>query len=69
MSVRRDCRKATGRQRLEVTAFILFALTSDRPYREAWTVERALQYIREQSGKHFDPQVVEMFLRIIDHED
>jgi len=38
------------------------ALTSDRPYRKAWTKEKALEYIREQSGKHFDPQVVEVFL-------
>ncbi|MEW5718479.1 MAG: HD domain-containing phosphohydrolase [Chloroflexota bacterium] len=39
------------------------ALTSDRPYRKAWTKENALAYIREQSGKHFDPQVVEVFLQ------
>jgi putative two-component system response regulator len=37
------------------------ALTSDRPYRPAWSEEQALTYIREQSGKHFDPQVVELF--------
>lgn len=40
------------------------ALTSDRPYRPAWTVEKALAYIREQSGWHFDPLVVEAFLRL-----
>jgi PAS domain S-box-containing protein/putative nucleotidyltransferase with HDIG domain len=38
------------------------ALTSDRPYRPAWSKQKALAYIREQSGKHFDPQVVEAFL-------
>jgi PAS domain S-box-containing protein len=38
------------------------ALTSDRPYRPAWTKEKALDHIREQTGKHFDPQVVEAFL-------
>jgi len=38
------------------------ALISDRPYRKAWTKKKALQYIREQSGKHFDPEVVEVFL-------
>jgi len=38
------------------------ALTSDRPYRKAWTKEQALGYIKEQSGKHFDPKVVEAFL-------
>jgi putative nucleotidyltransferase with HDIG domain len=39
------------------------ALTSDRPYRKAWTKEQALEYIRQQSGCHFDPQVVDAFLR------
>jgi PAS domain S-box-containing protein/putative nucleotidyltransferase with HDIG domain len=37
------------------------ALTSDRPYRKAWTREKALEYIRQESGKHFDPKMVEMF--------
>jgi len=41
------------------------ALTSDRPYRRAWSKEEALEYIREQAGKHFDPQVVEAFLKIV----
>jgi HD-GYP domain-containing protein (c-di-GMP phosphodiesterase class II) len=38
------------------------ALTSDRPYRAAWSPEKAYRYIEEQSGKHFDPQVVRRFL-------
>ncbi len=41
------------------------ALTSNRPYRSAWTKEKALSYIQEQSDKHFDPQVVDMFLKMI----
>jgi HD-GYP domain-containing protein (c-di-GMP phosphodiesterase class II) len=41
------------------------AVTSDRPYRKAWTPKKALSFIREQSGKHFDPDVVEVFLREI----
>ncbi len=40
------------------------AVTNDRPYRPAWTEEQALEYIKEQSGKHFDPQVVDQFLRL-----
>src|SRR2546422_92856 len=40
------------------------ALTSDRPYRKAWPKDKALAYIREQAGKHFDPDVVETFLRM-----
>jgi len=37
------------------------ALTSDRPYRKAWEKNEALNYIREQSGKHFFPAAVEAF--------
>ncbi len=39
------------------------AITSDRPYRKAWSRRKALAYIRGQSGKHFDPKVVEIFLK------
>ncbi|WPX10165.1 HD-GYP domain-containing protein [Caldicellulosiruptor danielii] len=41
------------------------ALSNDRPYRKAWQIEKVLEYIREQSGKHFDPQIVEVFVRLI----
>ena len=44
------------------------ALTSDRPYRKAWTREKTLEYIREQAGKHFDPRVVEAFLKMMEEE-
>lgn len=40
------------------------ALLSDRPYRKAWTKEQALQYLKEQSGKQFDPAIVERFLAL-----
>jgi len=38
------------------------ALTSDRPYRKAWSESEALDYIRTQKGAHFDPDVVDLFL-------
>lgn len=41
------------------------ALRSDRPYRKAWQDDKAIEYIREQSGKHFDPKVVEAFLSMV----
>jgi len=41
------------------------ALRSDRPYRKAWTVEKAREYIQAQAGSHFDPKVVEYFLEIM----
>jgi PAS domain S-box-containing protein len=40
------------------------ALSSDRPYRSAWPREEALEYIREQAGKHFDPKIVEVFIKM-----
>ncbi|MEP6894482.1 MAG: HD domain-containing phosphohydrolase [Chloroflexota bacterium] len=42
------------------------ALTSNRPYRPAWTKEDTLIYLKEQSGKHFDPMVAEAFFKLID---
>jgi HD-GYP domain-containing protein (c-di-GMP phosphodiesterase class II) len=38
------------------------ALTSDRPYRKAWTKEKSLQYILDEKGKFFDPRVVDVFM-------
>jgi len=52
--------------RLFAIADVWDALTSDRPYRAAWSEAEALQYIREQSGKHFDPQVVDLFFKVIE---
>lgn len=51
--------------RIFAAADVWDALTSDRPYRAAWPEEKALAYIKEQSGKHFDPMVVEVFLQLI----
>jgi putative nucleotidyltransferase with HDIG domain len=42
------------------------ALTSDRHYRRGWSHEAALAYIREESGAHFDPAIVEAFLALIE---
>ncbi len=42
------------------------ALRSERPYRQAWPEEKALEHIRRQAGIHFDPQVVEVFLESLD---
>ena len=44
------------------------ALTSDRPYRSAWSSKKALKYIKQQSASHFDPRVVEIFLNLIQSE-
>ena len=44
------------------------ALSSDRPYRKAWPQEKIIEYIREQSGTHFDPKAVELFLQMMARE-
>ena len=38
------------------------ALISDRPFRKAWPDDQASNYMREQAGSRFDPQMVEAFL-------
>jgi HD-GYP domain-containing protein (c-di-GMP phosphodiesterase class II) len=52
--------------RLFAIADVWDAVTSNRPYRAAWTEEQALAYIREQSGRHFDPQVVDLFFKVVE---
>jgi HD-GYP domain-containing protein (c-di-GMP phosphodiesterase class II) len=44
------------------------ALSSDRPYRKAWPQEKILNYIKDESGKQFDPEVVALFLKIIERD-
>ncbi len=38
------------------------ALTSNRPYCKAWSKESAYNYIKKERGKHFDPQIVDIFM-------
>jgi putative two-component system response regulator len=52
--------------RLLAVADVFDALTHDRPYKNAWPVAEAVAEIQSQSGKHFDPQIVEVFLQL-DH--
>jgi len=52
--------------RLFAVVDVYDALTSDRPYRKAWPMEKALDYIQEQSGKQFDPRIVKTFLEHIE---
>jgi len=41
------------------------ALISNRSYRDAWSTEKTIAYIKKQSGKHFDPHLVEVFIEIM----
>jgi len=40
------------------------ALTNERPYKKAWRKEEALTEIEKQRGKHFDPQIVDVFIEL-----
>jgi putative nucleotidyltransferase with HDIG domain len=55
--------------RIFAVADVYDALTSDRPYRKAWTKKATLKYIRDESGRHFEPRVVEEFLDLIKNFD
>lgn len=41
------------------------ALTSERPYKKAWSIEAALEYVQTNSGSHFDPILVNHFVRLL----
>jgi hypothetical protein len=47
--------------RICAVADVFDALTSRRPYKEPWPVEKAIEYIRSESGKAFDPAIVASF--------
>lgn len=52
--------------RIVAVADVFDALTSARPYKPAWEVDRAVSFLKENSGSHFDPVCVSVFL---DHLD
>lgn len=51
--------------RIFTVADVWDALTNDRPYRKAWSLSQAKEYIRENSGTYFDPKIVSVFLSLI----
>ncbi|MCU7959855.1 MAG: two-component system response regulator [gamma proteobacterium symbiont of Bathyaustriella thionipta] len=51
--------------RIVALADVYDALTSKRPYKEAWNHQQAVDYICSHSGSHFDPQLVEAFNQLI----
>jgi putative two-component system response regulator len=52
--------------RIVAIADVFDALSTDRPYKEAWPLEKILKYIDEQAGRHFDPQMVRLFNENLD---
>ncbi|GAA5317308.1 MAG: two-component system response regulator [Candidatus Pelagadaptatus aseana] len=51
--------------RIVAIADVFDALTSERPYKQAWPEEKAIALIEEQSGKHFDPELVPKFIKCL----
>ncbi len=51
--------------RIVALADVFDALTSERPFKPAWPLDNAIAYIREQSGKHFDPRLAALFLELM----
>ena len=52
--------------RIVAAADVFDALTNKRCYKPAWSIEETLEYMRGESGKHFDPGVVEGLFRMED---
>ena len=52
--------------RIVAVADVYDALTSARPYKQAWPSEQAYEYLGAQRGKHFDPQLVDAFAGVRD---
>lgn len=51
--------------RIVTVADVFDALTTERPYKKAWTVEAALEVLHKDAGKHFDPKLVELFVSVL----
>jgi putative two-component system response regulator len=51
--------------RIVAIADVFDALTTARPYKRAWTVEAAVDQLRQDAGRHFDPQLIELFMGIL----
>ncbi len=48
--------------RISAICDVFDALSSSRPYKPAWSEERAIGLLKEQAGKHFDPHLIDIFL-------
>ncbi|MBO2558051.1 response regulator [Shewanella algae] len=51
--------------RIVAIADVFDALTSIRPYKKAWSIEDTMALLESESGKHFDPELVELFKQIL----
>ena len=51
--------------RIVALADVFDALLSVRPYKQAWTIDKTMEYMTDNRGKHFDPRLVDAFIRIL----
>lgn len=52
--------------RIAAVADVFDALTSERPYKKAWPVEDAIALLKDQKGKHFQAELIDIFLEKLD---
>ena len=52
--------------RIIAIADVFDALTSKRPYKEAWSVEKTIEHLKSQAGSHFDPNLINLFIEKLD---
>ncbi|HEX9388012.1 MAG TPA: HD domain-containing phosphohydrolase [Anaerolineales bacterium] len=63
LGLREDAIPLAGR--IVAVADVFDALISERPYKQAWPLNESLEEIKRQSGRQFDPRVVEAFLKVV----
>ncbi len=51
--------------RIVAVADVFDALTTERPYKKAWSVEDAIEFLKEQRGQHFEEKLVDLFIEIL----
>jgi response regulator RpfG family c-di-GMP phosphodiesterase len=59
-------RDIPARGRITGLVDVFDALTTARPYKEAWNLDRTVEWIKERSGRDFDPEIVELFINGLD---
>jgi len=51
--------------RIVAVADVFDALTTERPYKKAWAIDEAIEFLKEQRGKHFEPRLVDLFIEVL----
>ena len=52
--------------RIVAVADVFDALTSKRPYKDAWSIEKAVAHMKDQAGSHFDPAIIDLLVNKLD---